>query len=214
MSCSSLLVNGIYYFIKVITLVKSLYTRYIVGSYEQVYQGQIVQVRLFNIPNNTIDNVFSISLFKHLQNFATWLVHKGTWYPAKTFDPEEIKSASCNSFYEFTFWNGKRKLIRTSGTVPNPSPPPLFRAGLDKKVLHVSLCGHDVTDFVNRYVCSLTKDNEISANDMFELALLDKVLPKKLAYQRNHVIESEFIRCDEVIEKTQFKGLDVVYFNG
>ena len=216
--------NVLYYTCKLFTCMQSLYMRYVVGSFEKVYDGHIIRVRRFDIANNTIDNIYSISIFQHVGNFTMAvymaLMHPTRkWYSGHTvFDPEEVNNKDTTyGFYEFTFWNGKQKLIRASGTtVPNPCPPPLFKAGLDKKVLHVSLCGHDVTDFVNRYVTSLTKENKISANDLFELAILDHILPKHLHYHReeSHNISTEFIMCDEIIEKTEFKGMDVVFFNG
>ena len=107
----------------------------------------------------------------------------------------------------------------------------------DKKILYVSMCGYDVTDFVNQYVSSLTKENNITASDLFAIAVLCSQVPSWARhYDANEdsanavnanatktietdksihdAFETEFIMCDEEIVKSRFKGTDVVYFHG
>jgi hypothetical protein len=158
------------------------------------------------------------------------------WHQPETFLLDRnlfIPSTSDHYYYEFTYWNGAKKLVRTEGTfipnvqmdMANANANANANAKREKKILHVSMCGHDVTDFVNQYVSSLTKENNILANDLFAIAVLSSQIPtwswkdlhlhfNKSSMADDDTIETEFVMCDEIIEKSRFKGCEVVYFNG
>jgi hypothetical protein len=183
--------------------------------------------------------IYKISFFENVYNICAWLWSRcgcssTQWHQPQTFLLDRnlfIPSTSDHFYYEFTYWNGKKKLVRTEGTfIPNVQyDVNSIGAKREKKILYVSMCGHDVTDFVNQYVSSLTKENNIIANDLFAIAVLSSQIPtwswKDLHLhfnnsnnnnnmQKDDVIETEFVMCDEIIEKSRFKGCDVVYFNG
>lgn len=79
-----------------------------------------------------------------------------------------------------------------------------------KKLLHASIGGKDVTDFVNSYDMTFTKYNKITAKELFMMAIIFKQIPR----QWHGPIETEIIMCDEIIETSWLKDSDIVYIYG
>ena len=200
-----LLLDGLFAIIAAVTAFKRLWARCFIYPYQAVYEGQTVRIRAFDVSGKSVRTLYKISFLRSVYDVLVWhfcRVFKLAWHgPVEN----EIHFQDMHAFYEFTFWNGKKKLSRTSEVAPPTDKQ-------QKKILHVTMCGHDVTVFVNQYASSLTTHNNITVNDLFEIALLCGALPRSLA-KFEHTIETEFIMCDEIIEKTQFKENEIVCFN-
>lgn len=208
-------IDLMYYSFMFIASIKTLYIEWIVKSYEAIYQDRITHVDLFDMSNYDKQTLFKITWFQHLQNVGRWLLNPKQSYATPMWSNIEttfnVPSTSDTYIYEFTYYNGTKALIKTQGAiVPDAPPAPSKRA---PKALHVGMGNDshvaDATNFVNKYVSSLTHQNGITANDIFILAILNN---RTLGthFSRNTIIDIEFITCHEIIEKTKFNGDDVV----
>lgn len=263
-----LIVNVLFYVFMFAATVKNVYINYVVKSYQKVYDGQVVQVRLFDVCDTSYNKksvriLYKLTILQNIYHICAWIwsrIRRSPWRPPCTFIKDRnlfIPTTTDHFYYEFTFWNGTKKLVRAQGSfVPNAVADAHAHANAhanasnaanddmpsirDKKILYVSMCGYDVTDFVNQYVSSLTKENNITACDLFAIAVLCSQVPSWARhYDANEdsanavnanafnatktietdksihdAFETEFIMCDEEIVKSRFKGTDVVYFHG
>ena len=208
----SLFVEILYYFIFAFTRVK----QWVIEHYQQMYKQQsIVSIRRFDVLNNRMEHIFYISWLQHFYAVARYMAScPVTYEPIMSFAPSTMDYY----FYEYTFWNGAKTLVRAQGALPPCDPSPSNSIG--QRFLYVGMGNKDhvcdVTDQVNPFVSSFTIANHITAQDLFYMIALDGTIhvPKALMpYNGNlPIIDIEFVMCDEIIEKVVFVGDEVIHF--
>ena len=209
----ALFVEILYYAIYAVTSIKNWFK----SHYEEMYNGQVVRVRRFDITGKQLTNIFYISWLEHFYNIACYLTNATPQYEDNAAY-QLAPSTTDYYFYEFSYWNGTKRLVRMQGADIPLAPPPLITYA-HRKFLYVGMGNKDhvcdVTDFVNPFVGSFTTKNHITAQDLFYITTLDGSIkiPKCFGVKFNPIIDIEFIMCDEIIEKMVFVGDDVIQFD-
>lgn len=229
-----LFVNVMYYVIKFFVKLQALYHYAFVKTYREIYHGRVISVDAILIGNLKKKSLYRLGWFQHVGNVIAWFGHhmintfgrcKYNYIPPITFVNNEIPEAE---FYQVSLWNGKKRLVRSVGCgyikmdCNDYHPGDLINHNAiananassynasSKKLLHANIGGKDVTDFVNSYDMTFTKNNKITAKELFMMAIIFKQIPRLW----HGPIETEIIMCDEIIETSWLKDSDIVYIYG
>lgn len=189
--------------------------------YDQVYLGQVIRIRRFDIAQKAVAVLYDVSWLQHLVHVARYCTTSKSAYKPPS-PPPNMPLAPTSSdyfYYEYAFGNGTKTLLRTQGAAgPTPAPgPPASRRS--DAFLYVGMGNKDyvctVTEFVNQYDAraTFTIDNRMTAKDLFIITVLDDTIyiPQGLR-AFDPIVELDFLLYEEVVEKHRFVGDEVVAF--
>lgn len=179
-----------------------------VKTYQKIYNNQITHIRLFDLEKMTVVTLFQITWLEHFKNLFLLITMQQIKPRHVLCNNNNILENNENQFYEVTFFNGKKELTR--GTHFQYDQNAIIKNGKEKKILHIILAGVNTTTFVNQYISSLNKINNITTNELYRLAIICNQMMQCSVFD---TVETEFITCDEIVVHTKFKDSDIVYIN-
>lgn len=199
-------VNIMYYMIKFVMKLQALYHYAFIQTYREIYFERIISVEAIHLGLLKKKRIYCVGWFEHLNNVVGWILRRKNYIPPTTFINYNIPEAD---FYQVSFWNGKKRIIRSGGCGYIRVNGSISDVN-SKKLLHASIGGKDVTNFVNSYEMTFTKFNKITAKELFMMAIIFQQIPRLW----HGPVETEIIMCDEIIKTSWLKDSDIVYLYG